>query len=165
MPKPDTLGRTAWRMLTFEILPGVSVGPVAIGMNRSQVHSVLGQPELVVPGPDERHWFLSGLAVDFDPLGQVEFIEVARSPVFRALFRGTALREVPAGDAVKLVSREDSVDQNDPEFGYSFSFRTLRLSLWRGSIPDEGQAEFDDDGHSFESVAIWRVGYWDHVAG
>ncbi len=48
-------------MLTFEIVPGESVGPVSIGMSRNQVHSVLGMPENVVPGPSERHWFLGGL--------------------------------------------------------------------------------------------------------
>lgn len=142
-------------MFIFEITPHVGVGPVKLGMPVHDVEAVMGKPEHVHAN---RHGYLSGFMVDFDDTGRVEFIELATSKLFQATFNGTNLHNVTADEAVEFVSQFDSYDRNDPEVGYSYIFKNLQLSLWRGTMPDEGA---DEDGKYFEAVGIATGGYFE----
>jgi hypothetical protein len=135
----------------FEIVPHRGVGPIELGMTRRAVHSMLGTPE---HSRDRRDGFLGGFFVDFDSNGQVEFIELATSPFFRALFNGVCLHAVEAEDAVAHVSKFGTLDAAGSEPGYSFVFIDLQLSLWRDTIPLKGQSPDDPAGRHFEAVGI-----------
>jgi hypothetical protein len=143
---------------TFDIRPNEGVGPIALGMLRDEVHTALGSPE----GPPRggREGFLGGFFVDFDTNGRVEFIELARSSRFRAIFHGTCLHEVPADEAVRIVGEYDQCDITNPELGYSYIFLRLQLSLWRGTRPGPNQAANDSDGGYFEAVGVGADGYF-----
>jgi hypothetical protein len=146
-------------MLHFDIKPGIGVGPVRLGMTRAGVHSALGTPEYT---RGEREGFLSGFIVNYDSTGCVEFIELANSPRFIALFEGVCLHHVPAAAAVALVSRFDTFDPTGRELGYTYIFLKLQMCLWRSRIVNEEDEVDPDDtrGRSFEAVGIAVPGYF-----
>ncbi|MGC4113854.1 MAG: hypothetical protein QM765_04205 [Myxococcales bacterium] len=127
-------------------------------MTRAEVHQVLGKPQR--SGREEREAFLGGFFVHYDSAGRVEFVELARSPDFRAQFHGVCLHEVLAEEAVELVEEYDEFDETQPEPGYMYIFLDLQLSLWRGTCPEPGQPESDPDGRYFEAVGVAATGYF-----
>ena len=141
--------------MQFEIKPLIGVGPVRFNMTRDEVHSVLGEPE---SKHGNRECFLSGLMVDFDEIGKVEFIELARSTKFIASFHDKDLHSLLAEDAVAWVSTFGTLKTDIPEAGYSFVFPDMQISLWRGVLPED---ENDDQGRYFEAVGAAREGYFD----
>jgi hypothetical protein len=118
--------------MKFQIEPGIGVGPVKLGMSKDAVHAALGIPK---SSRDGREGFLDGFFVDFDDAGFVEFIELAKSGDFTALFEGVSLHDLAADEAVQFVSRFDQFSNNNREHGYSFIFPKLQMSLWRGRFP------------------------------
>jgi len=144
--------------MKFQIEPGIGVGPVKLGMSKDAVHAALGIPK---SSRDGREGFLDGFFVDFDDAGFVEFIELAKSGDFTALFEGVSLHDLAADEAVQFVSRFDQFSNNNREHGYSFIFPKLQMSLWRGTIPEEDQDENDPDGRYFEAIGVAVSGYFD----
>lgn len=142
-------------MKHFEIEPNVGVGPIKLGMSKAEVIDILGKPEFE---NNERSAYLSGFMVDFDESNHVEFIELAKSDLFEATYKGINLHNVSAPQAVDHVCKFDVYDNNDPELGYSYVFKKLQLSLWRGTFPE---SEHDEDGKYFESVAIGVENYFE----
>ncbi len=145
-------------MIEFASEPLVGVGPIRLGSSRAQVHAIFGKP--VEPPPGGREMYFDGFFVDYDEADRVQFIELARSALYRATLLGIALHDVPAERAIALVSGLDSYDPNDPESEYSFTFLRLQLSLWRGTVPESGQSADDPDGRHFESIGVARPGYF-----
>ena len=145
-------------MKHFEIKPGIGVGPVNLGMNRSDVLSVMGPAEF---SNDESDGFLSGFRVDYNESNKVEFIEVAESSKYEALFNGKCLHHIHADDVIEYLSTLDSYNKNDPELGYSYTFRKLSMSIWRSTMPEPGQTTDDFDGKYFQAIAIADEGYFD----
>ncbi len=141
-------------MQKFEIVPNVGVGPIKLGMSRVEVEAFFGKPEF---DSDDRIGFMSGFLVDFDASGNVEFIELANSTKFEAMYKGTNLHSVKAEEAVAVVEKDDVYDTSDPEVGHSYIFKTLQLSLWRGTVPEDSS---DTDGQYFEAVGIASRGYF-----
>ena len=141
--------------MNLEIEPLIGFGSVTFNMTRASVYAVLGAPEHI-NGNSE--CFLSCLMVDFDEAGIVEFIEMARSKKYVAVFHGHNLHGISANEAVELISRYDKLQENDTESGYSYIFPQLQLSLWRGTMPED---ESDEDGKYFQAVGVARDGYFD----
>ncbi len=146
-------------MRDFTIVPHQGVGPIQLGMTRSQVHEQLGEPEFVTRDRG-REAFLGGFMVDFDQEGHVEFIELAKSEKFRGVFEGKCLHDLPADDAVAFVSQFGTYDETARDLGYSYIFPDLQLSLWRGTIADPDQPDEDQQGRHFEAVGIAVDGYF-----
>ncbi len=144
-------------METFKIMPHKGVGPIQLGMSREKVHAIFGQPQTVY---DQRETYLNGFMVDFDADNLVEFIELARSPHFRAELRGKCLHETPADDAVAFLSQFGATIETDTEPGYSYVFIDLQMSLWRGVLPGRNQSENDPSGRFFEAVGVAVEGYF-----
>jgi len=142
-------------MRTFEIIPHKGVGPVKFGMEVHEVEAVIGKPKYTHAN---RYDYLSGFMVDFDESGKVAFLELANSPKFQATYRGANLHSMKADDAIKFMSQFDTYDANNPEIGYSYLFKNLQLSLWRGTMPEN---DFDEDGIYFEAVGIGADNYFD----
>lgn len=143
-------------MLEFAIIPHHGVGPIHLGMIRSAVHAQFGEPEFVTRDRT-REAFLRGFLVDFDKEDHVEFIELAKSMHFRAVFEGKCLHDLPADDAVAFVSQFAAYDANRRELGHMYIFPALQLSLWRGTVADP-----DDErqGRYFEAVGVAVDGYF-----
>jgi len=144
-------------MQEFQILPHKGVGPIKLGMTREEVHAIFGEPQFSHGG---REMFMDGFMTDFNEQDRVEFIELAKSRQFRAVFKGECLHEIPADEAVRHVSKYGQYDQNQRDLGYSYLFPDLQLSLWRGTMPTTDQELDDLDGQYFEAVGIAESGYF-----
>lgn len=150
--------RQSQLMKTFEIKPKIGVGPIRIGMTRAEVREHLGQPEA---DDDKREWYLEDMAINFDPSGKVTFIELAESENYKATLNGKCLHDLDADEAVSHVQKIAPYDENDPEFGYTYLFPDLQISLWRPVIPDSEQDPNDSTGRRFEAVGVGGDGYFD----
>jgi hypothetical protein len=147
-------------MQVFTMQPLVGVGPIKFGMTRSEVRDILadlGQPKSALRPPDTDCFFENAIQVSYDGDGRVEFIETAASSDFRVLFHGSALHEMPAEDAVRLVSQLAEYDKDRPEHRYSYIFPALQLSLWRPVLPSDHN---DSEGRRFEAVGVGKEGYF-----
>ncbi|MCE9531267.1 MAG: tRNA (N6-isopentenyl adenosine(37)-C2)-methylthiotransferase MiaB [Planctomycetes bacterium] len=141
----------------YGAVPGVGVGPVKLGMTRDAVHEALGSPSSTFK---ERESFFGAFFVDFDESERVEFIELARSDRFEAIFDGVCLHRIEADEAVRIVSTFDQYDVHGREPGYSYIFLKLQMSLWRGIVPANDQDEDDPDGRYFDSIGVAIDGYF-----
>lgn len=101
--------------------------------------------------------FLSGFIVNFDANDLVELIELTKSSQFEATYKGINLLSVKAEEAIAFIEQGAVYDPNDPELGYSYVFKTLQLSLWRSTVPEEAN---DPDGQHFEAIGIAARNYF-----
>ncbi len=147
-------------MKTFVVDPLVGVGAIRLGASRASVIAVLGEPEeSFVQTPDSHQptdaWFDSGFQVFYEgdePI--VSFIELSRDCGFQATLFGTSVFSTKASQLVADIGRRASIDKNDPELGFSYTFPSLELAFWR---PDDN----DDDEPYFSTVGIGVPGYFD----
>ena len=125
-----------------------------LGMERSEVEFIFGEPE---HENGSRVGYFSGFMINYSESNRVEFIELASTEYFTATFKGKDLHNIPAEKALEFVCNYDSYDENEPELGYSYTFKKLQLSLWRRVIPE---SENERDGNSFESVGLGVANYF-----
>ncbi|MFM2476877.1 hypothetical protein [Celerinatantimonas sp. MCCC 1A17872] len=144
-------------MHKFEITPHLGIGPIKLGMTRAEVNTCFGKPEFSGNG---RVGYLSGFMIDFDENDKVEFIELAKSNKFAAFYKGINLHSVTAKQAVACVENDDEYDKESPEQGYSYIFKKLQLSLWRGTIAQMDDNDDAPNGVSFEAIGIAVDGYF-----
>lgn len=141
--------------MNYEIKPLVGVGPINLGMSKAEVESHFGKPEFE---EEKRVCYFSSFMIDFDDDGKVEFIELGESEEYTTSLNGIDLHRVPAEDAVSIVGKSDKFDEDDPELGYSYIFKKIQMSLWRGSIPEDNE---DEDGKYFEAIGIAQNDYFE----
>ena len=144
-------------MDTVDVVPGTGVGPVRLGMSRSEVHAALGPPAQTLssaPGePPTEAWHESALRVHY--AGEtVERIELHPGPALRAVLEGRDVSTTRVSELVRhLYSTRAHYDPNDPELGYRFHFPPLGLTLRRGKIPEGPN---DPEGQCFTSLTLGR---------
>jgi len=136
------------------IEPLVGFGPIKLDMGRMDVHATLGPSDFT---HGNREGFLSGLMVDFNSDGRVEFIEIAKSRKYVAFLNGIDVHSLPASKLIEHLSRQSAYDRDDPELGYSYIFKDMQLSLWRSVMPESSA---DPVGRYFEAVGIGVHGYF-----
>jgi hypothetical protein len=88
----------------------------------------------------------------------VDYIELSRDSLVRALYRDLDVFATPAEQVVTLFSREAPYDPSRREFGYSYIFPAIQLSLWRPALPQD-----DEAGRFFSTIGVGRKGYYDLV--
>jgi hypothetical protein len=147
-------------MLSYEVIPGVGVGPVRLGMTRAQVRAGMSQePERFRKSPGDSYHVDAFHQAAFQVFyagdePRVEYIELSRGQEFNTVYRGVEVFSMSAQDLVAMVSRDARVDDSDPELD-SYIFPDLELSLWR---PDE-----EDRG--FSTIGIGIRGYYSDSSG
>jgi len=151
-------------MPDYTVQPFVGVGPVRLGMSRKEVRRVM---------PEQPKPFRKGTAPKYETDAfhedafqvfyegdhpTVEYIELSRGSVVRAVYRDLDVFATPADEVVAHISRDSEFDQSDSEIPYSYLFRGLQLSLWRPTIPE---SDADTDGRYFSTIGIGKRGYYD----
>lgn len=147
----------------YEAIPHGGIGPVKLGMTRTEVHRVMPGPrEAFLKGPDAGHetdaFHDSGFQVFYagnPPV--VEFIELSRDSGFRALYGGLDVFATPADRVVAQVSADAPFDPAHFDLGYSYIFPDLDLSLWRPTLPESPE---DAEGREFSTIGIGVAGYF-----
>ena len=150
-------------MTDYFVVPHSRVGPVQLGVAREESRAAMsGMPHTFCGAPGSQHgtdaWHNNAFQVSYagDP-PSVEYIELSAGGRFRALYKGTSVFESPSDELLALVSRDAPYDGDDPELGYSYTFRFLDLSLWRPVMPESPD---DPEGHKFATIGIGIEGYY-----
>jgi hypothetical protein len=153
-------------MPDYTVQPFVGVGPVLLGMSRDEVRRVMPEPakpfrKAQTSQHETDAFHTSGFQVFYGgDQPTVEYIELSRRSVVRALYRELDVFATPADEVVVHVSRDSEFDHSDPEIPYSYLFRGLQLSLWRPTIPE---SDADTEGRYFSTIGIGKRGYYDVV--
>lgn len=157
-------------MKILKVIPRQRIGRIKIGMNREEVYSILGMPK-----KQETIEWIGDYHIEYDN-DKVVFIEVPNSIVDThfVLFNGVDLFGTEAKLLVKYISEYGKYDETDEELGYSYSFKTLGIGLWRPSIFEyeminsEEFQELDEENQLdeiqnlyFESVCVFQENYYD----
>ncbi|MEN3540373.1 hypothetical protein AAH991_35045 [Microbispora sp. ZYX-F-249] len=155
--------------MDFELDPPRGVGPLRVGMTRTEADAALAAlrdadvvSESDVPG---RHVFRpSGLMINIhcrnDRLVAVELGRPS-SGADAVRFQGVDLFNLPARAVVEALREKTPVEaaEDDPA---SFVAPDLLLSLWRPFEADDAPSE--EQGFFFSSVLLAEPGYYDTPA-
>ena len=143
-------------MNTYPVKPHQGIGPVRLGMTRTESQQAMGRkPDSFQKGPEGTPltdaYFEAAFQVFFDDRDVVEYIELSGpSPEFAALYRGKDVHRTVAREVAELMSKDGAYDPDDPELGWSYLFPSLELSLWRPGADDP----------FFATIGIGREGYF-----
>ncbi len=152
----------------LEVKPGESIGLIHLGMSRQEVYAVLGQP--VKSGALE---WVGDYHIEFED-DQVLFIEIPDilSKDYYVLFKNISLFTTEASLLIEVLSKYGVC--KDEDNGYSYDFPSLQLALWRSDVftydmitSEEvfirGEENMEDDmrGLYFETICVYKVGYYD----
>ena len=151
--------------MKFEIIPLEGIRPVRLGMTRKQSRLAMNIPydsyRKRANSPALTDSYLNNsFQVFFDKNDCVEFIELSRGGPFEAFYKGINVFETLAEDLVAFISNDAKYDENDRELGYSYTFPSIELSLWRDILPEDD----DEEGRYFWTIGIGRKGYYsEHI--
>lgn len=149
-------------MIELFIFPLVSAGGIKLNSTRDEVHSLLGEPSIVIEDTDQYQETELSLSVDYGENGKVEYISISKpnSSSIKVIFHDFDVFNIPAEQLIEKIENETpyKYDRDDPERGYSYIFQELELSFWRPTIPEN---KTDHDGMYFEVVGIGIKGYYD----
>ncbi len=125
-------------MQIFEILPNIGMGPIKLGMSKSEVQAELGNSGAESLAVVFRY-FNNNFQVAFDSRDKVEFIGLSLTDSVRGVFNGSELLRLTAEEAIKIVSGFDSAEEL--ENGCTFAFQNLNMSLWRDYKSDSEKTD------------------------
>jgi hypothetical protein len=154
--------------MDFELDPPRGVGPLRLGMPRSEADAALESLRDLdaVSGSDEpgRHIFRpSGLMISIGCMREcLAAVELGR-PQDRSdsvRFQGIDVFALPAREVVERLRARARVEAADDDPA-SFVAPDLLLSLWR---PFEADDPEEEQGHYFSSVLVAEPGYYDTPA-
>ncbi|MCM1164806.1 MAG: hypothetical protein NC299_13985 [Lachnospiraceae bacterium] len=146
------------------LLNGITV---RLGASEAEVKAALGEPESA--HGSSLYFFGSELRVDFDPLGNAEFIEFlgGADGALQPTIYGVPAFGTGADELYALLAEKNGGAVNDSEHGYSYAFPNISVGIYRESIPEnvsEMIAEAEREGFpmSAEDIAAERrkAAFW-----
>ena len=150
----------------YQLEPLVGIVPVRFGMSVQALEDAMPEPsavfQKVVGGPEVHAYYQNALQVFLGAQRQVEFIELSRSDEVSAGYLGLDLLQTPAQEVIEHLSATAEYDRLAPEQGYTFTFHTLQLALWRPVIPTSKRSK---DGRYFKTVGLGCAGYFSGAGG
>lgn len=133
----------------------MSLGPVRIGAERSEVHKAMGVPETTFnKTPTSVHptdaWFRNAFQVFYTAAGRVEFVEVSGGAGIEVICFSELIFATLAGRLIERLNKTASFTTNDG--GHSFTGRGIDVALWRPTIEAP-------EGEHFATFGLGRPGY------
>jgi hypothetical protein len=142
----------------MRVEPGIGIGPIRLGMTHAEVGAAVASREIRGQGSRQRIPGLGVLLEYTDSDGVVAFIEADRGS--GAQYDGIDLFETPAEEVVAAIVQAAGLAPEDfPLKRHSYLFESLRLVLWRSTVPDDEQDE-EEDGRLFQTVSMYAPGYY-----
>ena len=140
-------------MTDVEITPGVGVGPIRIGQERSEVHQSAGPPDSQFrktgQSPTLTDVYASlGVHVYYTKLETVEFLETFAVEGVRHIVSGLCGFTVEVDRLISALSSQGHVYSQDE--GFSFTFPDIGVTLWRSDI----------DAEYFETIGVAHTEYF-----
>ena len=149
-------------MKVYEVEPLKQIGDIGLGMDREEVRKTMPEEPNISGSRDHvDNYHDGGLQVFYDENNKVEFIELLRGSGFTATTHGINVFDKTAQEVLEVITKVSEYNQDDLEVGYSYVFPDLELSLWRPSIPEEGE----EDGKYFSTIGIGVQGYYSATIG
>lgn len=161
----------------FIIIPKKSIGPIKIGMMKSEVDDIL-------PAPSANrntmfYYFQNLLHVEIKN-DIVVFIQLCSNQDILPIFENKNLFSLKDKEILSLFSKYDSVDEDDAEYGYVYQFNKIGINFGREAIPEDLEQELENlDKNSkdfqeekdfyvteiekyryFQTVAVFGEGYY-----
>ncbi|WP_133164289.1 hypothetical protein [Solimonas fluminis] len=143
-------------MKIFEAIPHTSLGPVGIGVERSEVHRVMGVPEssfkkaTTSVHPTDA-WFRGAFQVFYTAAGKVEFIEVTGGAGVEVICFGVPVFSTTVGSLTEKLGKELAFSSEDS--GCSFISRGTDIALWRPN-PEAPEESY------FSTFGLGDAGYY-----
>lgn len=156
----------------------IGAGSIELGMSRSQVHLLMGEPEQTTDRniiTDD--YYDSLFRVSYDLNKTVNFIEIISGikRTVKVLYENQDVFNTKSNDLVRFLG---AIEPYKPDMesmsGYCYIFENLGISLWRPVVFDESmlleqwfqempkENKVDEMRHLyFETLAIFRNGYYD----
>lgn len=143
-------------MKRFGAVPHMSLGPVRIGAERSDIHKAMGAPEKSFKKTSASvhptdAWLRSAFQVFYTPAGIVEFVEVSGKAGIEVICFSESIFSTAAEQLIERLKKAAAFTSNDG--GYTFIGRGLDVALWRPDI--EGP-----EGKHFATLGLGRPGYY-----
>lgn len=157
-------------MEILEITPNEGIGQIKLGMEREEVHKILGKSEKL----QESSEWIDDYHIEYEK-NKVIFIEISNvfTDAYFVLFNGVDVFRTEAKLLVKYISDYGQYDESDWELGYSYSFPSLGIGLWRPSIfeydmiNDPEFKEMDEEIQLdemkylyFETICVYKEDYY-----
>jgi hypothetical protein len=149
-------------MTTFNVVPHEGVGPVRLGMSRDEARSAMALPVQSFKKTESSTaltdaYLDSCFQVFFDNEERVEYVELSHCKSFITLYNGINVFATKAEDLIEFISKTAPYDANRRELGYSYVFPALELSVWRSTMPEDGE---DEEGRFFMTIGVGKSGYY-----
>ncbi|MDP2538122.1 hypothetical protein [Alteromonas stellipolaris] len=142
-----------YAMEKLELMPLLGFGQIKLGVQRSDIHKLLGSPNDFNENTD--YYSESSIQIHYSDNTVVDYIEIASDQ--NVVWDGISIFSTPVVDLVKELSEKTKQSTNESEPGYTFTYPEYELSFWRPLQPDE---EEPDEGKYFESVGLGCKGYF-----
>jgi hypothetical protein len=157
-------------MEILKITSNEGIGQIKLGMEREEVYRILGKSGNL---QDSSEW-IGDYHIGYEK-GNVVFIELPNSitDTHFVLFNGADVFKTEAKLLVKYISDYGKYDESDWELGYSYSFPSLGIGLWRPIIfeyeminnPEfkemDKEIQLDEMKHLyFEAVCVYKKDYY-----
>lgn len=91
-----------------------------------------------------------GLRVDFDAHDKATLLEAAPGKA-TFLLGGADVFVLPMDALAEAIGARTPVDEDDSEYGYTYSFPVWGLALWRSTLPEDSD---EGSGVFVESIAL-----------
>ena len=113
--------------MNFEVLPGIGIGPVKLGMNRAEVIEALGENNHSDSSDTSENFYKYSFQVEFTN-EIVSFIGVSQDPSYQLTYKDKNVFDVEANDLFDLISNDESKKHDYTESEYVFPDQII--SLW-----------------------------------
>ena len=125
----------------YEVVPGLAIGPIALGMSRDEVRSKLGTPSYIeaayrswdIDFPDKDCFSQNCVQVRYDSYGKVEDIQVSAHESFLVTFDGVPVHDSSVETIAEAIGKKARLDMDEGEYPSVYFYPELGLSLWRES--------------------------------
>jgi hypothetical protein len=138
--------------MKLEIVPGIGVPPVLLGMAKTDLKAVLGAAE----DDNPRVWTYcdAALRVTFDESERVAWIELSiQNAPFDVFYSGIDVAATSAAGLVQLITGEEPSDSDRDAFEYHHD--GLDLALWRPVVPSMYEESDPDD--EYQNGTVWQT--------
>lgn len=130
--------------MEFEIEPHIGFGPVKLGMNRTEVDSVLGSEFHSGSHKNSDYYFKNSLQIEFEN-EEVNFIGISHSSSYTALYKGINIFDIEAEKLFELIASNEEDKHTYDSYEYLFPIQVI--TLW------DADEQYDRIGS--ETRVIW----------
>lgn len=112
--------------MNFEIVPGIGIGPVKLGMSRDEVIDVLGASNHSNTKGSSATFYDYSFQVEFTD-GKVSFIGVSQHPSYQLNYLGRNAFDIESKELFSLISNRESASHKYTDTEYVFPDQIITL--------------------------------------